>query len=348
MKKKSLFTKLSITILSLVFLVIQPAAIIFAQTPESNNKEFEQFDFANGLFERGLYSMALSEYTEYTTTYKQGQYFEDALFGLSESLFFKEDYKDAIPSYLEFTSNYPESKKLQIAFIRLGQSNFYLNEFERAIATFNKVKVDQLNDVLKQTLYYFTARAYYLFKNQDEALKHFSLATNLQNQKRYLAHSYLSIGDIYIEQKTFNKAKENYTLGFNATDSEELKSLALFKKGESEFKAELYKEAAKSFLRCTKDFKHLKIADDAFLNLITTYFNDNQYQSVIDEFSEYEKKKEKKIDVFDVYYLAAISLVKTSQYDRALVVLETSLNLNTLTEQEKTKAFIKKAKTDFG
>ncbi|MDD5439937.1 MAG: hypothetical protein PHS37_07110, partial [Candidatus Omnitrophica bacterium] len=43
----------------------------------------EQLDFANGLFQRGFYDMAITEYRKFITLFPKDNYTPDAFFGIA-------------------------------------------------------------------------------------------------------------------------------------------------------------------------------------------------------------------------------------------------------------------------
>ena len=58
-----------------IFMLFTVLAVVVSLQPNSvqaqeSNVELEQFDFANGLFERGMYDMAYTEYVKYLAQYQ--------------------------------------------------------------------------------------------------------------------------------------------------------------------------------------------------------------------------------------------------------------------------------------
>jgi len=315
----------------------------FTCAQQPGNREQEQFDFANGLFERGLYDMAINEYKKYSENFKEGLYTAEAGFGIAESLFFKEDYKLAIPAYQHFLGVFPTAEKVPIATLRLGQSFFFDAQYDPAITAFQSLTRDKLNPQMAQTLDYYRGRAFYHKGDKTLASENLLSATQIKDQERYTAHSFLLLGDIAFQEEKYEEAKGNYVMAYDHAQDEPVKSLALYKKGEAEFKSAKYEEAIETFRACLGQYSHLPLADDAFVNLLTAYFNHRRYEEILKEFEQYQTRVEKQKGSFRVYSLAAAALMKKDEFEKAVAVLEEGLKLESLTPDEKTRAILKKA-----
>jgi len=132
-------------------------------------KDLEQLDFANGLFERGMFEMSLEEYKKFIIVFSDSQYFEEAHFGIAESLFFSEDYKKAILAYQEYVKTFPLKDKVVFARLRLGQAFFFTQQYDRAVSIFERIKPVDLNASLLQSFYFYKARVLFERAQKDEA-----------------------------------------------------------------------------------------------------------------------------------------------------------------------------------
>jgi len=309
--------------------------------------EVEQLDFANGLFQRGLYGMAVTEYKNYMASFKEGQFLADAQFGIAESLFFQQSYSEAVASYQEYLNRYPQGDKIAITQLRMGQAFFLALKYDQALAALNQVNREVLSDGLKQTLDYYSGRVYRQKGDNENALHALSLAVLFPEQPIFIARAFLVMGDIYLEQEKFEEAVKNYTRAFGQAQEDGLKSLALYKKGEASFTAGKYDEAAKTFKEVVTQFSDKSIANDALVNLLNAYYNLGQFENVVQEFRVYEARVSEESRVFNIYEVAANTLLQLSEYDLALTVLDKGLSLPLITKEQKAGLQQKKSRMSY-
>jgi len=309
---------------------------------EISSKETEQFDFANGLFQRDLYDMALAEYKKYIEAFNEGQYSDEAYFGIAECLFFSESYREAGTAYQDYLARFKEGKQLALATLRLGQATFFVDNFDQALETLQSVKQESLAEPFVHSLHFYLGRTYHRKGNNDEAKKYLIMVTQNEKQKKYLTQSTILLGDISQEETKYEEAVQQYDKAYTTTDDPQLKALALYKKAESTFKMENYQEAAAIFKDVFVNYTQEAIAAGALVNLLLSHTNLGQYSEVTKEFQEHQKMLEGKPNIFDAYYISANAYREVSQFDQALATLDQGLGLSSITDEDKNIAQIKK------
>ncbi|MCA9399729.1 MAG: tetratricopeptide repeat protein, partial [Candidatus Omnitrophica bacterium] len=146
MKKIFLFIVLSVLCFSTC------STPLFAQEKSGSSvenikpdKSAEQLDFANGLFQRELYEMAVDEYQKITKDVSvTAQVKEEALFGIAESYFFMNDYDRAASAYDTFLKNYAGTDRAFITDLRRGQIFFYKEKYKDSIQQLDAVNEERL------------------------------------------------------------------------------------------------------------------------------------------------------------------------------------------------------------
>ncbi|MBZ0166110.1 MAG: tetratricopeptide repeat protein, partial [Candidatus Omnitrophica bacterium] len=100
------------TPLSLFFTCILAVTLLTSASAQNDvDPYFEKIDFANGLFQRGLYDMAASEYGEFLNQYPDSTHAHEAVFGMGESFFFTQDYAKATQYYQDYVSQFANRDK---------------------------------------------------------------------------------------------------------------------------------------------------------------------------------------------------------------------------------------------
>lgn len=314
-----------------------------AYSQEFEMREVEQIDFANGLFRREMYAMAVEEYRKYLGLFEKGKYVNEASFGVAECLFFQESYAEAVEAYKNLLENYPEYDKAMIAYLRLGQAHFFIGQYDDTFNALSHVDHATISPDLLPTLDFYLGNAQYKRKENENALQFLTQVIENKTQNPFAVRAYLLQGDIYVEDADYDQAIKQYKGAHERGENVKIKSLSLYKIGEAEFAAGRYKESAETFQGLTQQYPKQEIVNDAFINLLASHYNLGDLEKVITSFTEYEKAVQKDAQGFAAYYLTANAHINTLKFDEALKILDRSLRLSQLTETDKTRALVKKA-----
>ncbi|MFC1510367.1 tetratricopeptide repeat protein [Candidatus Omnitrophota bacterium] len=313
--------------------------VVEADTADS--KEFEQFDFANGLFERGLYEMAIAEYEKYQTRYPKGQFLGDVLLNIGESQYFNNDFDQAIVHFKAYLHAFPKEKTASLARLRLGQSYFFTDQFAEALLALNAIDRTQLDTVYHSILDYYLGRTHYRLGALGPAIKFLSIVTQSTQNDAPIGYSYFLLGDIFVKQQQLEDAIINYSFASLKSTDEKIASLALFRKGEVEFETLDYAASQKTFQAVMEKYLHLPLAVDAFANLLTVASKQERYKDVIAAFRQFDQKNAGLLP-FNAYLVVVNAFLKTNDLDGALAVLAGVVNVYKMTPDETVQLYIKK------
>jgi TolA-binding protein len=328
------------------FFMIVCTRVLFlslAYSQEVEMREVEQIDFANGLFRRGMYAMAIEEYRKYLGLFEKGKYVNEAGFGVAECLFFQESYTDAVKAYKNLLENYSKFDKAMIAYLRLGQAHFFIGQYDDAFNALNRVEHSKIGADLLPTLDFYLGNVQHKRKENESAVQFLTRVIENKTQNPFAARAHLLKGDIYVENFNYDQAVKQYQNAHKRGENVKIKSLSLYKIGEAEFAAGRYKKSAETFQDLTRQYPKQEIVNNAFINLLTSHYNLGDFEKVITSFTEYEKTMQKDAQGFEAYYLTATAYVNTLKFNEALDILDRSLGLSQLTETDKTRALVKKA-----
>lgn len=289
--------------------------------PKESNKEAEQIDFAQGLFERGLYPMALLEYEKYIANFPESEFVSDAYFGVAESRFLTRNYAKAVEGYEAYLQRFPEGKNRHLVQLRLGQSYYLSDHFAKALEYFRQVTPSQLDAPFQQTLHYFWAQVHMALDNMEEALSQLVKATQVLTADLYTANAFLDMGDIYLGQDQTLQAVESYVKAFHSASDHELKSIAVFKQGEAHFSAGQFLEAAKEFENVVEVFGDQPVAGQAYSNLLIALYNAGAYEAAVKAYERYGQQDEDKVLSNDIIVVSS-SYAALGRYQDALAYLE--------------------------
>lgn len=316
---------------------------IFVFCDAENMPYLEQLDFANGLFQRGLYDMAIAEYKEFIESFPGNEHVEDAYFGVAESYFFEKKYAEAASEYARYIELYPSGKKVPVSRMRIGQCFFFQNKFPEAVECLTNVEAGALDDTFKQVLYLYTARAYRSSGKQDDALSYFSKTADVINQSEYSAFALIESGDILLEKKENAAAIQKYKSAYQNAAQDKTKSYALHKEGEVEFQLGDYRGAADTFSVIVEKYSSEDIALSALANLMISLFNICENEKIASMFEKKAGMIPEGADSFDIFYITASAYSEIGRFDEALKTVDALSRLSGMSEEKLHKTLIKKA-----
>jgi len=314
-----------------------------AQTENSSAADIEQLDFANGLFQRGFYQMAIDEYIKLIDTYPKSTHLHEAFFGIAESLFFLKSYDQARDQYEDYIKLFGNNKKAAISDLRIGQLFFLNKEYDKALSRFDQIKSRDLDNSLLQLLYLHTARAYKAKDDKRAAFEYYKNAANILDNRIQSALAKLEIGDMFAEDGEYEMGIDYYAQAFTSTDSTKIRSLALYKKGQAQFSNHNYSSSAETFKALLRDYPDQEIADNALTSLLLSYQNRGKYETLIEEYLDNKKRDHDASKFFDMHYTAVESYIELGKYKKALSLLDKILSFKSLDSRKRHICFLKKA-----
>ena len=330
------------TIPVLLFLSLASLPVICQMSHAKEVNPLEQLDFANGLFQRGLYQMAISEYKKIVESFPESEYLDEAYFGIAESLFFLKMYEEASTEYENYLKRFPRAKRKAISALRLGQSLFFMDRGGEALVSLNQVKESSLDGKFRQILYFYKGKILREKGNDKIALENFNKSVGVQGKTEYTVYSLLEIGDIYSKKSEYEKAIQYYDKAYGETKDGKLKSFALYKTAEAQFSSGDYVESASSFKNVLSGYPNDEISSEALANMLLSLFNTAEYERLVSEYLGNERLIGKDLKFFDVYYIAASAYTELERYDQALLALDKVFLLEGLSQNKKDKAILKK------
>ncbi|GEM_PF-1966156 len=175
------------------------------------NNETESFDFATGLFTRGMYDMAADEYIKFLAGYPSSQFREAVEYRIGECHFLDKKYPDAIKYFEEFKKKNPASANLSLATLRIAQSYFFTGDNKKAKEMIAAILADKKNqkEVMGGCVYYLGLIAL-KEDNIAECKKQMGNLVSAYQDSVYIPVAYMALGDINLKEKNYAKAVECY------------------------------------------------------------------------------------------------------------------------------------------
>ncbi|MBN1353442.1 MAG: tetratricopeptide repeat protein, partial [Candidatus Omnitrophica bacterium] len=305
----------------------------------------EQLDFADGLLDKGFYRMAAEEYRRFIESFPESEYVAEAYFGLAESLFYSKLYSEAIDWYRKYSEHFPAGKDYVASALRTGQILFLANKYDEALDHFSSIKKDNLNAAELQTLYFYTGKVHGAKGEKDKAVQVFkeAVGANPSKDSELTSLALLEIGDMLSAESDYEKAVPYYVKAQECACSEEVVNVAVYKQAEAYFYAGNYTTAGELFRGIVKKRPAGGILQDSLANLLLSSFYDSAYKDVVSEYEKNEGLITNGKAFLNAYYIVACAYAELERYDEALSILDKLLASDSLSEENRQRAFLKKA-----
>ena len=182
MKRDSSFCAWRGLVLLMAFcLVCMSLPALAQEEAAASRSEKQAFDFANGLYQRGMYATAARHYLEFIRQHPQSLYMETALFRRGESLYQHAAslnnkpveaqiiMNDAKAVFVDYINTYPNAARIHEARLRLGELRFKTGDARGALPVLQQVRNEAEDASLREAALFYTARSHERLEQFDRA-----------------------------------------------------------------------------------------------------------------------------------------------------------------------------------
>lgn len=152
---------------------------------ESEGADRRQIDFANGLFTRKLYDLAIPEYQKYLDQFRGGPGTANAYFSLGECYRNLHRAATARVSFQKVLSDYPESEFAGPAAYALGEMAFTDKDYASALGFFHRSAAKSRAAAVALSARYFEARCLEALERKDEAYDLYAQVADVKDSNPY-------------------------------------------------------------------------------------------------------------------------------------------------------------------
>jgi tetratricopeptide (TPR) repeat protein len=330
----------SIYILGLTVLCLTVGGLSFAQ--QLLTKDSEKLDFAHGLLEQSMFSMAAVQFEEFIQQFPQSTFLDDAYVGAAESHFFLKEYDRAAGLYQKYLEQFPSGKSKGIALVRLGQCLYLSGKYDDALAKLTAVDPAGLTPPFVQTLNFFIGQVYAVQSKPKEAVPYFEKAAQVAESNAYTAQAYFQWASALSRTGDYPSALEKAAKALELGSNDEFKISVQMKQGEIYFLAGQFPQSAETFKKVVDQYPSAPVVADAAANWLTALYNQKQYDDLTAQYNQHFKDNLQPAYI-PVHILAAKGLSAAGKLDEALAVLNKISELPSLTQAQKTKIYLQKA-----
>ncbi len=265
-------------VLSIVLAVSACLGTVSFGQREGVNDELEEFDFANGLFSRGMYEMAAKGYTAFLEKYPRSEHAELARFRISESFFMDKKYDEALKSFDSFIKKYPKSPLSLKAELREAQAYYLKEDYARAEKIFSGLAREGTSPEVAVPAKYYLAGIDFKQGDYSTARNILEDLTSGPQDNEYMPFIYMNLGDIYTELGEGDKAAEAYGKAAAGTRKGSVAFQADIRAGNAFYRAGDHAKAAAYYSKVVDDpSSPYGLFEDAAVGLLSALSKEGKY-----------------------------------------------------------------------
>ncbi|HOJ59955.1 MAG TPA: tetratricopeptide repeat protein [bacterium] len=187
-----------------------------APVPSAEQKDL---DFANGLYQRGMYANAAKQYGDFLTKYPKSPFREIALFRQGESFYQqavqeqKENpvqaqvtYLKARSAFTDFIRAFPQSERIHEALLRQGEIAYKAEDYQAGVTALQRVIKESKNPTLLEAALFYSARCLENLGKAGEAETRYRQIRSTYPQSEYAAYSTYLLADLLAKRGAGNDA----------------------------------------------------------------------------------------------------------------------------------------------
>jgi TolA-binding protein len=251
--------------------------------PEADANEKEEFDFANGLFARGMHDMSIEGYRDFIRHYPASRYLEAANYRIGENLFLLKRYKEAFDWFENFKKGFPGGEYFLKACLKEGQIYFFLNDLAAADVVMSSLIVAGNPKEVLASANYYKALLRIKAGNYAEARGILEKFMNNFPDNEYLDLARMDLGDIYMMEKSPKKAAVLFEAvadgGKIGNGKPELRTADAY------YTAGDYSRAAAFYRKAIESGKgDPEVPEMAASGYITALYDDRKYKEIVEKY----------------------------------------------------------------
>jgi len=199
--------------------------------PETQAPDRRQLDYANALFTRKLYDLAIPEYQKYLDDYPGGSGRANAYFSLGECYRNLNRASNARSSFQRVLNDYSESEFAGPAAYALAEMAFTEKDYAASLPLFHRSAVKSKESAVALSARYFEARCLEALDRKDEAYDIYQQVAEVKNPNPYREDARRTAASIALVRGRKNDALKQCEALANETEKPALKAEATVRAG---------------------------------------------------------------------------------------------------------------------
>jgi TolA-binding protein len=289
-------------------------------------RERERFDFANGLFARNMYEMAVEAYRDFLDEFPASRLSETARYRMAEAYYAADRYQEALNVYTAFLSEYPSSDLTDQALLGIGQCYYFLGDLKNSEKTLEKLLAQERAGKTAAGAKYYLASVYEKREDLERARE---LLTDMLGERppgEYAAFAHMKLGDVRRAGGDLSGAAESYLESASAADEKRLAGEALLRAAEVYFDMKEFSKATDLCERVLAGAVSPGIRNAAADVLFSSLYRAGKYGIIIERYRSFLDTTDDPRVSSKIIFVAGEAHLRENRTDEALDLFRRVIN----------------------
>ncbi|MBI5020354.1 MAG: tetratricopeptide repeat protein [Ignavibacteriales bacterium] len=259
---------------------------VVSEPMHAQDKENSEFKLAVGLYNDGMYDLAVEQFKNFINTYPNTSNGIESRFYLGTTQLKLKRYDEARVTFQNFALTYVEHPKAPEAWLKVGDAFLALNNVREAASAYERVKVFHPKSQLVPEALLKAGQLYRQLEDRENAKKIFRIIIQEYPTTSSVLPARFAIGEMYAEEGQTELAEREARRVAESDAPPEVKASALFSIGKLQVLNCLFAEAEATFKSVISNNKKSSAATAAAFELGKLAASGRDYNTAIDYFKK--------------------------------------------------------------
>ena len=231
-----------------------------------------QLDFANGLFKRQFFDMALVEYSRFKDKYPNHPLSDEAFYRMGECQRELKFFDQAKETFRTVTRQWPGSEYSGRAHFRLGEIAYKAKQYPQAVPLFMAATHQSSDEAVRTAATFYLAKAQLEIGQTDAAMDNLRRVLKSKTGAEFRPFAESALAAMYLKGGDQVKALAHYESLLELQSAPDVREEALYQVGALRFAQKIYPSAATAFRQFIKEFPRSRSVPDAAIGLARALF----------------------------------------------------------------------------
>lgn len=279
-----------------------------------------QFDFANGLFQRGFYKEAADEYRSYLGKHPQAEQVPSALYRLGEAAYAARDYKAALEAFDKLLARKPTGDILERVTLSRAEVLYFLKRPADAALALEPLTTEASSKETRARALYYLGKVNAESNNHEAAAKYFKTLIEALPESPFLPYARYQLALVYLAQGNYEEAGTALAAVAESGADDALRAEARFRSAEAFDQIGWYDAAVNAYDQLKKDFPDSEYAERAEYGSIWALYHAGKFEEAADAAQKFLKAKPDSKQLPGMKYLLGNCLQQQKRYEEAMAV----------------------------
>jgi cellulose synthase operon protein C len=237
-----------------------------------------QLDFANGLFKRQFFDMALMEYIRFKEKNPNHPLSDEAYYRMGECQRELKFFDQAKETFRNVTRMWPSSEYSGRAHFRLGEMAYQAKQYPQAVPLFMAAAHQSSDEGVRTASSFYLAKAQLEIGQTDAAMENLQRVLKSKTGAEFKPFAESALAGMYLKEGNQAKALAHYETLLDLQTAPDVREEALYQVAALRFAQKIYPSAATAFRQFIKEFPRSHYVTDAAIGLARALFETGKHR----------------------------------------------------------------------